>query len=576
MTQFRWVARVSFWTCLHRLGGIHPFGEGVEEKFVTLWARSWSAWVMRIPKVPDVPEGERTPLLATLLEIISLQGEQIQALRDEIARLKGQKPKPQIKPSQLGKPTPDGSEGEDKKSGKRPGSEKRSKTAELRIHDVKVLKVDNVPKGSTFKGYEDFTVQGLIVEAHNVLYRRERWVTAEGETLIAPLPEEMEVLGGHFNRALICFVLYQYHHAGVTQPLILEQLREWGIDISAGQVNNIVTQVPERFHLEKAEILRVGLEVSGHVNVDDTAARHQGRNGYCTHIGNQLFAWFQSSSSKSRMNFLTLLRGEHSDYVWIPEAMEYIREGGMPKALLEPFAALEGRTFANEEQWQAQLTALKVTKARHVRLATEAALLGSLLHHGFNPELVILSDDAGQFHIRGLLHALCWIHAERTLRKLMGFTDEQRAALESVRTQVWEFYRDLKAYRETPSSELKAALEARFDAIFTTKTCYETLNQVLGRLHRNKAELLLVLERPDIALHNNLAEGDIREYAKRRKINGSTRSDLGRRCRDTFASLKKTCRKLGIGFWDLLNDRLSPQSTIPALGALIRLRAAGP
>ena len=530
----------------------------------------------RIPKIPDIPEAERTPIVATLLEVVSLQQEEIQALKDEIARLKGQKPKPQIKPSRLEKPTPDGSKSDHEKSGKRPGSDKRSKTAGLTIHDVKVLDVDNVPKGSTFKGYENFTVQGLIIEAHNVLYRRARWVTPEGETLIAPLPDEIEVLGGHFNRTLICFVLHQYHHAGVTQPLILEQLREWGIDISAGQVNNIVTEVSERFHLEKAEILRAGLEVSGHVNVDDTAARHQGRNGYCTHIGNELFAWFQSSSSKSRMNFLTLLRGEHSDYVLSPEAIEYIREGGMPKALLEQFAAVEGRVFADDKQWQAQLTAMKVTKASHVRLATEAALLGSLLHHGCNPELVILSDDAGQFHIRGLLHALCWIHAERTLRKLVGFTEQQRAALEGVRTEVWEFYRDLKAYREAPSSELKATLETRFDTIFTKKTCYETLNQALARLHSNKAELLLVLERPDIALHNNLAEGDIREYAKRRKINGSTRSDLGRRCRDTFASLKKTCRKLGIGFWDLLNDRLSPQSTIPALAALIRLRAAGP
>ena len=58
--------------------------------------------------------------------------------------------------------------------------------------------------------------------------------------------------------------------------------------------------------------------------------------------------------------------------------------------------------------------------------------------------------------------------------------------------------------------------------------------------------MLLVLKRPDIVLHTNGSEGDIRGHVKWRKISGGTRSALGKRCRDGFASLKKTCRKLGI------------------------------
>lgn len=65
-----------------------------------------------------------------------------------------------------------------------------------------------------------------------------------------------------------------------------------------------------------------------------------------------------------------------------------------------------------------------------------------------------------------------------------------------------------------------------------------------------------MLERPDIPLHTNGSEGDVRDYVKKRKVSGGTRSDLSRRCRDTFASLKKTCRKLGVSFWDYLNDRV--------------------
>jgi len=85
---------------------------------------------------------------------------------------------------------------------------------------------------------------------------------------------------------------------------------------------------------------------------------------------------------------------------------------------------------------------------------------------------------------------------------------------------------------------------------------------------------LLVLERPDIPLHNNSSERDIREYVKKRKISGSTRSDPGRRCRDTFTSLKKTCRKLGVGFWEYLEDRVSGENSIPWLPDLLKQRQA--
>jgi hypothetical protein len=135
---------------------------------------------------------------------------------------------------------------------------------------------------------------------------------------------------------------------------------------------------------------------------------------------------------------------------------------------------------------------------------------------------------------------------------------------------------DLKTYKSlTAAQQLqqKATLEAGFDEIFSTPTSFETLNQVIGRLHQRKAELLKVLDRPDLPLHNNASEQDIREFVTKRKISGSTRSDEGRRCRDTFASLKKTCRKLGISFWEYLTDRVCGKNVIPTLGKLIAQKA---
>lgn len=525
---------------------------------------------MNIPKVPFICEEERTPVVTTLLEIIYLQEEVIQKLKDEIAILKGQKPKPQIKPSQLEKGEKN-NEGENKKDfdGKRPGSEKREKTKELVIQEVKKIKPDHIPDGSIFKGYQEYVVQDLIIQPYNTKYLLEQWQTPEGDYIVGKLPPE--VCGTHFGPTLTSFILYQYYQGLVTQPLILEELREFGVDISSGQVNRIITEDKEKFHAEKDEILSVGLKVSGYLNVDDTAARHQGRNGYCTYIGNELFAWFESTESKSRINFLKLLRAGHSDYILKAEALSYMAANKLPKEPLAKLTVLGEVRFENDKEWQKKLQALQITKDRHIRIATEGALLGSVLEHGFNPQMAIISDDAGQFNL--FVHALCWIHTDRIINKLVGYNDQQREALDGVRSKIWKLYAGLKEYKQSPSQEKKSQLEARFDEIFISETCFATLNQALKRIYANKTELLLVLDRPDIPLHNNLSENDLREYAKRRKVSGSTRNSHGRRCRDTFTSLKKTCRKLHISFWAFINDRVRGKRDIPPLPDLIRLRA---
>ena len=520
------------------------------------------------PKIPTVPEDERTPLVVTLLEICHLQQEKNQALKDEIARLKGQKPKPKIKPSTLEK-GPDKNKGKGKTTGKRPGSGKRRKTRELTIHETVVVPPENIPEGSRFKGHADFTVQDIVFRVHNTLYRSERWLTPSGDYVVGKLPNE--VVEGHFGPTLVSFILSQYYHGHVTQPLILEQLRELTVDISAGQVNRIITENKDRFHEEKDSILAAGLDVSRYIQVDDTGARHQGKNGFCTHIGNEFFAWFESTASKSRLNFLTLLRGKHSDYVLNSDALEYMRNSKLPKAQQEQLATYDKKILSDGAQWKATLEGLNVTVERHVRIATEGALFGSVLEHGLDPGLAIISDDAGQFNL--LLHGLCWIHAERKINNLVGFTKENREAIAKVRSEIWDFYNELKAYKEAPRAQRKVELEARFDEIFTIPTCFVSLNLALKRLHKNKSELLLVLDRPDIPLHNNSSERDIREYVKKRKISGSTRSERGRQCRDTFTSLKKTCRKLRISFWRYLNDRVSGRLEIPPLSELIRQKA---
>lgn len=507
--------------------------------------------------------------LAEFKAVIAAQREEIQRLKDTIAHLKGHKGRPQMKPSRLekGNPGQEPAAGGSEREPKRAGSAKRQKTAHLTIDQTEILRPEQVPPGSVFKGYQDYVVQELELRVHTTCYRCERWQTPGGSEVVGQLPEALR--GSHFGPQLRRYILYQSYQQHVTQPLSVEQLRELGIDISVGQVNRLLTEGKAAFHAEKDAILRMGLAVARYVGVDDTGARHRGRNGHCTYIGNEFFTWFASTESKSRRNFLELLRAGHTDYVLNDAARAYMVRQQLPKAQLQLLEA--ERTFADHAQWGAYLKQRGITTARHSQIATEGALLGSALSHELPAELVILSDDAGQFNV--LRHALCWVHAERTIDKLLPMSEAQRDAVETVREQLWEFYQALKTYQRAPCPRQKGQLEARFEEIFSAKTCFQSLNLALQRLYQNKAELLVVLDRPEVPLHNNGSEREIREYVKKRKISASTRSEAGRKARDTFMSLKKTCRKLGLSFWHYLHDRLTGAQQIPPLPQLIHAAA---
>ena len=425
-----------------------------------------------------------------------------------------------------------------------------------------------VPEGSTFKGYEDFVVQDLVLKPRVIRYRRERWLTPDGQNLVAPLPADV-VPGSHYGPDLICFILHQYHHQHVTQPLLLEQLHQLGIDISAGELSRILTEGKDAFDREKDELLPTALAVSAYVQVDDTGARHRGHNGACTQIGNELFAFFASTDSKSRLNFLEILRRPYTDYVINDTAVAYWRRQKLPGAVMDRLGT-GPETFADPAAWRSRLQELGITQPRHTRIASEGALLGSLIAHGVSPELTILSDGAGQYDV--LVHAACWIHAERPLARLIPYSEKHRAAIEAVRGQIWELYQELKGYREQPEPSRRPDLEARFDALCGQRTGFPSIDGVLKGMHTHRAALLRVLERPEVPLHTNLSEGHLRDYVKKRKISGSTRSELGRQARDTFASLKKTCRELGVNFWAYLQDRVRGVGEIPRLAELIRRR----
>jgi len=378
-------------------------------------------------------------------QIVELQ-RMVAALRDEIARLKGGPGRPNLKPSGMERGTePAGSSGKRK----RPRGSTRSK---LTIDEERTVTVVAPPRGSRFKGYASFVVQDLVIRARVVNFRRERWQTADGEVMTAPLPAGID---GHFGPELRRFVLAQYHQGQMTAPRLVTLLRSLGIFISKRQVIRLLIASQDGFLTEARDVLRAGLSRAAWITVDDTGARHKAANGFCTQMGNAHFAWFGTTGSKSRLNFLELLRAGYDDYVVNAAALAYMRERALAAGVIARLVEHPDRHFCDRKAWNAHLDALGITALKvnpdPVLIATEGALWGSVKAHGLLPDTVIVSDDAGQFKIGS--HGLCWVHAERLVHKLDTFTDDNRAAQATVRALIWEFYADLKAYRCAPTRQ---------------------------------------------------------------------------------------------------------------------------
>jgi len=493
-----------------------------------------------------------------------------QAVKDELARLKGLPPRPPVKPSGMDKST-------DAKEPATSGGKKAERSLRRRGRQLDRLKIGatvvvkaNPPAGSRNKGFEDIVVQELSLFPQVTRYRRERWETADGRTIIADL--DPAIVGG-YGPNLHRFVLALHFSGQVTCDRIVALLNGMGVVISKRQVVRLLTARLETFRAEDEAVLKAGLG-GAYVTVDDTGARHAGKSGYTTQIGSPNFTTFRTGPSKSRLAFLSRLCGGASLYVINEAALDYMKERGLPLSTIGKFKEHKTQIFSSAADWERHLQALGLNELKvapdPLLIASEAALWGAIRHQGLLPDTVIVSDDAGQFRVGA--HALCWVHAERLIHKLIPANDKQRNAVEVAKRMIWWFYRALKDYKLAPSAEQAELLRARFDRIFKrASTGFATLDRLLRRLHRNKEGLLRVLERPEIPLNTNASENDIRAFVTKRKISGGTVSDKGRDARDIMLGLAKTCMKLKVSFYDFLGDRLGvPGQKIPPLASLIR------
>src|SRR3954452_17581908 len=355
---------------------------------------------MSVPPLPDLDAlslDELKKLVVQLLVRVSALEEEIQQLRAENGRLKALPQKPKLAPGGMDKAT----EPDKRARTKQARRQRRNRQSGRRtppVTEERALVIE-APAGSRRRGFEPFTVQDLMLTPQVIRFRRERWLT--GQEIVAPLPPEVS---GHFGPGIVRYVLMQHVQGQVTVERLRAQLNGLGVRISKGQIITMLTANKDVFHAEKDAILEAGLATARWVTVDDTGARHAGANEYTTHIGNDRFAWFATRPSKSRLNFLDLLRAGHPDYVINATAAAYLVEHKVAETVIASLLGHERRSFADEAAWRAHRDSLSLgTGCR--RRVSEAAMIGSIVARGRLTDTVIVSDEAGQFDV--FQHALC-------------------------------------------------------------------------------------------------------------------------------------------------------------------------
>lgn len=499
---------------------------------------------------------------------------EIQRLRDEVNRLKGEQGKPKSK-GNTPKPPPSNhsSEKERQQSRKRHGS---SKNAKIKIDREQEVKVDPtiLPKDAKFKGYEDVVVQEIILRKENIQFHKEKYYAASTrKTYLAELPIGYE---GQFGPNIKALTLSMYYGIGTSEPKIQEFFENVGIQISAGEISNLIIKKQESFHAEKDAVYEAGLQSSPWQQTDDTLTRVDGQNEHCHVVCNPAYTSYHTRGSKDRQSVLDVLRnGRKRLFRLNEEAIGYLKSILWSKAAWRKI-----EDWKSEEDWEEAAFLERLNKGlpklsnQQRKILLDATAVAA--YHAQNEYPVIqalVCDDAPQFNWLGRGMMLCWVHDGRHYKKLMPVIALHRELLDDFLKLFWDYYHQLLAYSQHPTAEDRLRLETAFDDLFSIHTGYDALDQRIIKSKAKKDSLLLVLQYPELPLHNNASELAVRQRVRKRDVSFGPRTRDGVRAWDTFATLSETAKKLGLSFYQYLVDRISGANQIPALADLVSLRA---
>jgi len=497
-----------------------------------------------------------------------------QRLRDENNRLKGEQGKPDIKGNKAALPKVDhSSEAERRKKRVR---HKKSKKVDVRIDRVEILKVDakQLPADAEYKGYETVVVQDIQIKTENVLFRKEKYYSASRHKMyLAQLPSGY---GGQFGPGIKSLVLTMYFGVGTSEPKIREFLLNVGIQISTGEVSNLLIQKQEDFHAESEAVYEAGLRSSVWQQSDHTETRKNGERQHCQVVCNPVYTSYHTRPKADRLTALDVLRqGRKRIFLLNEEAFGYLENVALSKAACEVLPK-----WRSDKVWEETAFVKRLDQALpNLNVQQRTAILGAAAVAAYHAEKgvpivdTLVCDDASVFHWLTRAIMLCWVHDGRAYTKLEPVVALHRQHLEDFRKRYWEYYDQLLAYREKPTVKERKRLENQFDLLFATETGYHDLDQRITKTRAKKTSLLQVLQHPELPLHNNVSELAVRQRVRKRDVSFGPRTQLGLQAWDTFMTLADTARKLGISFYAYIRDRVAETKQIPPMSLLVAKRA---
>lgn len=514
--------------------------------------------------------------LLNLVETLVAEGHQLRAenqrLRDEVSRLKGQPGKPNITAD---RPAKTGTQNSSEKERREPKPwHKGSKNKQLHIDRQEKLEMDpqTLPADAEFKGYETVVVQDLRICSDNVEFLKAKYYSRqERQTYLAAVPAGWE---GGFGPGIKALAITFAYGCNLAQPKIVEWFDNMGVQISAGEISNLLVTKQESFHEEKAAIYEAGLRSSPWQHLDATSTRVDGQNQYCHVVCNPLYTAYLTTPQQDRLTVLSVLRNLREPVYRInDEALNFLRQCGVQARAIERVGRIQRDVDLSEKEWQGQVEQhVGFLKERHLRYLHEAAAVAA--YHaavGYPVIQLLVVDDARQFKLLTEERGLCWVHEGRHFKELEPLFAHHRQMEEIFLKQYWDYYRELLAYRERPSQPEAERLSVAFDQLFSTVTGYVALDERIAQTQAKKVHLLMVLKHPEIPLHNNPAELGARSRARKRDVSFGPRSAVGAQCWDTFQTLYATAKKLGVNFFEYICERVRGVS--PKLPELIAARA---
>jgi regulator of replication initiation timing len=501
-----------------------------------------------------------------------------QRLRDEINHLKGEQGKPDIKPNRRGKQPGPGNDHSSEAERRKPQAwHKGSKLAQIKIDREEVLTIDpaRLPADAEFKGYEDSVVQDVVIQTDNVLYRKEKYYSpSEHRTYLAELPPGYT---GQFGPGLKALALVQYYACNMAEPKIREFFANVGILISEGELSNWLIKDWPDLHAEKAAIYEAGLRSSPWQHLDDTATRVNGDNQHCHVVCNPLYTAFFTTASKDRLTILDVLRNlQVRTFRVNAETIEFLHVFGLSQRIVHTVHSLPQNQDFNESEMSRLLDERlpHLGPQQRVRILEAAAVAAYHAQPEFPVVKLLVCDDAPQFNWVTAELALCWVHEGRHYKKLAPCISQHRAELDKFTKRFWAYYDQLLSYRKQPGLAEKARLADEFDLLFSTVTAYRALDERIEKTKLKKASLLMVLDHPEIPLHNNPAELGARQRVRKRDVSFGPRTQDGAKAWDTFMTLTATAKKLGVSIYHYIHDRVSGAFELPDLADTITQRAA--